>query len=111
MTSIIIFIVIAIASYMIQASLKSKFERYSKEAIPGGMTGRDVALKMLHDNGIYDVSVVSTRGLLTDYYDPTKKTVNLSEGVYASCSVLLQLLLPTNAAMLCNMPPNIVSCN
>ncbi len=87
MTSIIIFIVIAIASYMIQASLKSKFERYSKEAIPGGMTGRDVALKMLHDNGIYDVSVVSTRGLLTDYYDPTKKTVNLSEGVYASCSV------------------------
>lgn len=87
MTSIIIFIVIAIASYMIQTSLKSKFERYSKEAIPGGMTGRDVALKMLHDNGIYDVSVVSTRGLLTDYYDPTKKTVNLSEGVYASCSV------------------------
>ena len=76
MTSIIIFIVIAIASYMIQASLKSKFERYSKEAIPGGMTGRDVALKMLHDNGIYDVSVVSTRGLLTDYYEPTKKTMN-----------------------------------
>ncbi len=87
MTSIIIFIVIAIASYVIQASLKSKFERYSKETIPGGMTGRDVAIKMLHDNGIYDVTVVSTRGMLTDFYNPANKTVNLSEGVYASCSV------------------------
>jgi Zn-dependent membrane protease YugP len=52
-----------------------------------GMTGRDVAEKMLRDNGIYDVKVMSTRGSLTDHYNPTDKTVNLSEDVYSSCSV------------------------
>ena len=52
-----------------------------------GMTGRDVAIKMLHDNGIYDVRVTSTPGMLTDHYNPANKTVNLSEGVYGSCSV------------------------
>ena len=52
-----------------------------------GMTGRDVAIKMLHDNGIYDVKVTSTPGMLTDHYNPANKTVNLSEGVYGSCSV------------------------
>lgn len=87
MTPFVIFIVIAVISYLVQASLKSKFDRYSKEPLPGGMTGRDVALKMLHDNGIYDVQVLSTQGMLTDFYNPTNKTVNLSEGVYNSCSV------------------------
>lgn len=55
--------------------------------LSNGMTGRDVAEKMLHDNGIYDVRVTSTPGSLTDHYNPVNKTVNLSEGVYGSCSV------------------------
>ncbi len=84
-TYLIIFVGVAILSYVIQANLKSKFEKFSK--IPTGMTGRDIAVKMLHDNGIYDVKVVSTRGTLTDHYNPATKTVNLSEGVYNSASV------------------------
>lgn len=83
----IIFIGIAVISYLVQANLKSKFNRYSQEPIDNGMTGRDVAIKMLHDNGIYDVQVTSTSGMLTDHYNPANKTVNLSEGVYNSCSV------------------------
>ena len=83
----IIFIGFALISYLIQANLKNKFERYSKIPVDRGMTGRDVALKMLHDNGIYDVDVISTQGSLTDHYNPTNKTVNLSEDVYNTCSV------------------------
>ena len=83
----IIFIGIAIVSFMVQSSLKSKFEKYSKLPLTNGMTGRDVAEKMLRDNGIYDVRVTSTSGMLTDHYNPTTKTVNLSEGVYGNCSV------------------------
>lgn len=78
-------IVIMVASYAVQALLNYRFEKYSKT--PLSMTGREVAEKMLHDNGIYDVRVVSIRGKLTDHYDPTSKTVNLSEGVYNSASV------------------------
>jgi Zn-dependent membrane protease YugP len=84
-TYIIIFVGIAILSYIVQANLKSKFEKFAK--IPVGMTGRDIAIKMLHDNGIYDVQVTSTSGMLTDHYNPANKTVNLSEGVYNSASV------------------------
>jgi len=83
----IIFGVVALVSWLIQRSLKSKFERYSKIPIPRGMTGKDVAQKMLRDNGIYDVTVTSTNGHLTDHYNPTDKTVNLSENVYSSNSV------------------------
>lgn len=83
----ILFIAIAVASWLVQANLSNKFKRFSRMPIGGGMTGRDVALKMLHDNGIYDVNVTSTRGMLTDHYNPMNKTVNLSEGVYGSCSV------------------------
>lgn len=83
----ILFIAIAVASWLVQANLSNKFKRFSRIPIGGGMTGRDVALKMLHDNGIYDVNVTSTRGMLTDHYNPMNKTVNLSEGVYGSCSV------------------------
>ncbi len=83
----IIFGVVALVSWLIQRSLKSKFERYSKIPIPRGMTGKDVAQKMLRDNGIYDVTVTSTSGHLTDHYNPTDKTVNLSENVYGSNSV------------------------
>mgnify|MGYP001754316467 FL=1 len=83
----ILFGLIAIASFAVQQMLKSKFNKYSKVPLSGGMTGRDVAEKMLHDNGIYDVKVVSTSGMLSDHYNPANKTVNLSEGVYASNSV------------------------
>ena len=83
----IIFGVVALVSWLIQRSLKSKFERYSKIRVPNGMTGKEVAQKMLHDSGIYDVTVISTNGHLTDHYNPLTKTVNLSENVYASNSV------------------------
>ena len=83
----ILFIGIALISYLVQANLKNKFEKYSKMPLANGMTGRDVAIKMLHDNGIYDVKVTSTPGMLTDHYNPANKTVNLSEGVYGSNSV------------------------
>lgn len=83
----IIFGVFALISWLIQNNLKSKFERYSKIPIPRGMTGKDVAQKMLRDNGIYDVQVISTNGHLTDHYNPATKTVNLSENVYVSNSV------------------------
>lgn len=83
----IIFGITALASWLVQMNLKSKFTKYSKIPIASGMTGRDVALKMLHDNGIFDVQVTSTPGQLTDHYNPLTKTVNLSEGVYNSNSV------------------------
>lgn len=85
MTIYVIFIVIALVSYLVQSSLKSKFEKYSQ--MPIGMSGKEIAEKMLHDNGIYDVKVLSTNGMLTDHYNPANKTVNLSESVYASRSV------------------------
>lgn len=83
----IIFGITALASWLVQMNLKSKFTKYSKIPIPGGMTGRDIAVKMLNDHGIFDVQVTSTPGQLTDHYNPLTKTVNLSEGVYHSNSV------------------------
>lgn len=83
----VIFGIFALISWIIQNSLTSKFERYSRIPIPRGMTGKDVAEKMLHDSGIYDVQVISTTGHLTDHYNPATKTVNLSENVYTSSSV------------------------
>lgn len=82
-----LFIGIAVISWLVQRSLQTKFKNYSKIALPSGLTGADVARKMLRDNGITDVSVVSTAGMLTDHYNPANKTVNLSESVYASNSV------------------------
>ena len=73
---------IALVSYAVSAKLKSKFEYYSRVQLRNGMSGAEIAQKMLTDNGIYDVRVISTSGSLTDHYDPTKKTVNLSEAVY-----------------------------
>lgn len=84
-TYLFLFIGIAIVSYIVQANLKSKFEKFSK--MPIGLTGREVAEKMLRDNGIYDVTVTSTPGMLTDHYNPINKTVNLSSGVYNSASI------------------------
>ncbi|MEE0860253.1 MAG: zinc metallopeptidase [Paludibacteraceae bacterium] len=81
----IIFIGFALLSWMVSASLERKFKRYSKEALP--LTGREVAERMLRENGIDDVSVTCTKGHLTDHYDPTTKTVNLSESVYNSANI------------------------
>lgn len=83
----IMFIGIALLSWMVSSRLKSKFEKYSAIPMPGGMTGKDVAEKMLHDNGIYDVRVTCTPGHLTDHYNPANQTVNLSESVYYSSSI------------------------
>lgn len=83
----VLFIGIAVVSWLVQASLTSKFKKYSKITLPSGMTGADVARKMLRDNGITDVTVTATGGTLTDHYNPATKTVNLSEGVYGSASV------------------------
>ena len=78
---------IALVSFLVQWNLKNKFEKYGKVLLPNRMTGKDVAIRMLHDNGIYDVRVISTPGQLTDHYNPVDKTVNLSEDVYNDCSV------------------------
>jgi len=83
----LIFGAFALLSWLIQNSLKSKFKKYSQIPIPNGLTGRDVAEKMLHDNGIYDVTITCVDGQLTDHYNPANKTVNLSEAVYGSNSV------------------------
>lgn len=83
----ILFIGIALVSYLVQANLQSKFKRYSRVPLASGLTGREVAEKMLRDNGIYNVTVTSTQGHLTDHYNPTNNTVNLSESVYNSRSV------------------------
>lgn len=79
---LIIFIVLMVASLIVQKMLTSRIEKYSKVMLSSGLSGREVAEKMLRDNGIYDVQVTCTGGFLTDHYDPTKKTVNLSQGVY-----------------------------
>ncbi len=81
----ILFIGIALLSYVVQSNLKRKMEKYSR--VPVSMTGHEVAEKMLRDNGIYDVRVISTPGRLTDHYNPTDKTVNLSEDVYNRNSI------------------------
>lgn len=81
----IIFIGISLASYIVQVRLQSKFAKYSK--LPVDLTGKEVAMKMLYDSGITDVKVVSTPGQLTDHYNPTTKTVNLSADVYNRASV------------------------
>ena len=81
----VLFITIALASWAVSALLNHRFKKYSEVHI--AFTGREVAEKMLRDNGIYDVQVISTPGHLTDHYDPRNKTVNLSESVYNSNNV------------------------
>lgn len=83
----LIFGVFMILSWIVSAVLKSKFKKYSKIPTDGGLTGRDVAEKMLRDNGIYDVRVECVQGQLTDHYNPDKKTINLSQDVYNSRSI------------------------
>ena len=79
---ILIFIVFAIASFAVSKTLKRKFKKYSQIPLQSGLSGREVAEKMLKDNRIYDVQVTHVGGSLTDHYNPTNKTVNLSEEVY-----------------------------
>lgn len=83
----ILIILIGVVGMVVQGMLKSRFNKYSRMALRNGMTGKQVAEKMLHDNGIYDVQIISVRGQLTDHYNPMNKTINLSEPVYGSHSV------------------------
>lgn len=80
-------ILVMVLSFIVQQMLQSRFNKYSQVPLSNGMSGAEVAVKMLHDNGIYDVKVVPTRGMLTDHYNPQTKTVNLCESVFASRSV------------------------
>lgn len=75
-------IVLMVIGLIVSSNLKQKFREYSMEPLPQGMSGKDIAEKMLRDNGIYDVKVVSIEGELTDHYNPINKTVNLSPDVY-----------------------------
>ncbi|WP_069660050.1 zinc metallopeptidase [Arcticibacter eurypsychrophilus] len=84
---IILIIVIAIASFIVQARFKNKFKKYSETPLSSGLTGRDIAEKMLNDNGIYDVRIVSAEGNLSDHYNPSDRTVNLSPSVYSGKSI------------------------
>ena len=83
----IIMIAVMVLSFIVQQMLQSRFNKYSKEPTANGMSGAEVAQKMLRDHGIYDVQVVPTKGMLTDHFNPQTKTIALSEGVYASRSV------------------------
>ncbi len=83
----VLIIVIGIAGFLVQARLQAVFKKYSKVEFPGGLTGAQVAEKMLRDNNIHNVTVTQVNGHLTDHFNPQKMTVNLSESVYNSRSV------------------------
>lgn len=83
----ILFIFIAIISYIAQFNVNRKFKKFSELPLANGMTGRDVAERMLQAHGIHDVKITCIEGRLTDHYNPTDNTVNLSHEVYSSCSV------------------------
>lgn len=83
----IIFIVFALISFAVQKSLQHRFEKYSKIPLPYGLTGRDIAQRMLQENGINDVTITQIDGTLTDHYNPTNHTINLSRGVYDGNSI------------------------
>jgi len=83
----IIFIGFMILSWVVSMVLKSKFKKYSKIPVDNGMTGRDVAERMLRDSGIFDVKILSVPGQLTDHYNPENRTINLSPEVYSGRSI------------------------
>lgn len=87
MTYWLSFGLLMLASFLVQNMLQRRFEKYSKVPLTNGMTGAEVARKMMNDNGIYDVKVECIPGMLTDHYNPATKTVNLSESVYSGRSV------------------------
>lgn len=80
-------IIFLLVGLFVSSRLKAKFAAYSRERLSSGLSGREVAEKMLRDNGIYDVRVVSVDGMLTDHYNPANKTVNLSRDVYSQHTV------------------------
>ncbi len=80
-------IALVVISMIVSGVLKSKFKSYASVAISSGLTGRQVAEKMLRENGIYDVKIVSAEGFLTDHYNPANKTINLSPDVYNGASI------------------------
>ena len=84
---IFLIVVIGVVGYMVQARLQSVFKKYSKVRVPGGLTGAEVAEKMLRDNNIHNVKVTHVKGHLTDHFNPQTMTVNLSDAVYGSDSV------------------------
>jgi hypothetical protein len=84
---ILIALVFMVLGMMVQFRLKSKFRAYSSQPLSSGLSGKEVAEKMLRDNGIFDVDVVSVSGFLSDHYDPSKKTVNLSPDVFTGRNV------------------------
>jgi len=83
----LISVIFMVVGMIVQARLKSKFSQYSEVPTSSGMSGKEIAEKMLRDNGIYDVQVISVEGQLTDHYNPTNRTVNLSTDVYHGRSV------------------------
>ena len=83
----LIFIAVMLLSWLIQTTLQSRFNKYSRVPSPHGLTGADIARLMLRQNGINDVTVQSVHGRLTDHFNPQDKTVNLSESVYGSASI------------------------
>jgi Zn-dependent membrane protease YugP len=83
----LLMIVVALGSFIVQWRFKSKFNKYAEIGLLSGLTGKEVAERMLQDNNIYDVQVISVEGELTDHYNPANKTVNLSPDVYNSRSV------------------------
>ncbi|WP_121245432.1 zinc metallopeptidase [Mucilaginibacter phyllosphaerae] len=86
-SALLLMIVIALVSFIVQARFRSKFKQYSEMPLLSGLSGKDVAERMLKDNGIYNVRVISVEGQLTDHYNPEDKTVNLSPDVYHSRSI------------------------
>jgi Zn-dependent membrane protease YugP len=74
-------------SFLVSSTLKSKFSKYAQIPLTRGLSGKEVAEKMLRDNGIYDVQVISVNGYLSDHYNPFNKTVNLSPDVYEGRSI------------------------
>ena len=73
---------VMLVSWLVGQRLRSRFDKYSKTPLSNGMSGREIAEQMLHDNGIFNVKVISVPGQLTDHYNPANRTVNLSEAVY-----------------------------
>jgi Zn-dependent membrane protease YugP len=86
-SALLLMIVVALVSFIVQWRFKNKFKQYSEIPLSSGLSGKDVAERMLKDNGIYDVRVISVEGQLTDHYNPADKTVNLSPDVYHSRSI------------------------
>jgi len=88
MSYLIIFGFFMLLSWLVQSRLKSKFKKYSKIPLQGGMSGQEISSLMLRQNGIYDVKIGSVQGQLTDHYNPANKTINLSPDVYHGRSVM-----------------------